>query len=311
MSLRVVFFGTPEMARAALTAVVRAGHRVLAGVCQPDRPAGRGRKLKPPQVKEECGLLGVPVLQPESIKDSGFKEELATLKPDVLVVVAYGRILDREILDIPRIMPVNLHFSLLPQLRGAAPHNWALIQGLAETGVTTIRMVSKLDAGPILLQRRTLIEPRETADRLLGRLTELGAEVLVETLQGLEKGSIDPVDQDEGRVTLAPMLDSRTGRLDPSLPSARVFDLARGVVPWPGPTLAYGDKRLKVFDLDWDREPAEADPGTVVEIGPKGYRIACNGGHLVVGRVQHPGKKPIPAAQAAHGSGPRVGERLS
>ena len=311
MSLRVVFFGTPEMARAALSAVVQTGHNVLAGVCQPDRPAGRGRKLKLPQVKEECGLLGVPVLQPESVKNEDFITDLAALEPDVLCVVAYGRILNQRILDIPRLMPVNLHFSLLPELRGAAPHNWALINGLAETGVSTIKMVRQLDAGPVLAQRRTRIEPAETAGELLSRLTELGAQVLVETLDGLEKGTLTPVEQDEARVTYAPMLEPRDGWLDLSQPARAVFDRARGVVPWPGPSLAYGDKRLKIFDLAWDQEPAQAEPGTVTGLVPGGYRVACGQGSLLVGQVQHPGKKPVQADQAAGGAGPRVGERLA
>ena len=311
MSLRVVFFGTPEMARAALSAVIEAGHQVLAGVCQPDRPAGRGRRLKPPRVKEACDLLGVPVLQPESIRDCDFFDRLAALEPDVLCVVAYGRILNRKILDIPKIMPVNLHFSLLPELRGAAPHNWALIRGLTETGVTTIKMVERLDAGPVLAQLRTRIDPAETAEELLSRLTGLGARALVETLSDLEKGALNPVAQDEERVTYAPMLEPRDGWLDLSLPAQAVYDRARGVVPWPGPSLAYGDRRLKVFDLAWDGEPVQAEPGTVVDLKSRGYRVACGRGSLVVGRVQHPGKKPVQAEQAVRGSGPRVGERLA
>ena len=313
MSLRVVFFGTPEMARTALAAVAGAGHQVLAGVCQPDRPAGRGRKLKVPQVKEECGLLGVPVLQPESLRKSSFADDLAALEPDVLAVVAYGRILSQELLDIPRIMPVNLHFSLLPQLRGAAPHNWALIRGLEETGVSTIKMVPRLDAGPVLLQRRVDIRPGENAQELLARLTLLGARVLVETLEGLEKGTIQPRDQDEAQATLAPLLESQDGWLDPARPAQEVFDRARGVVPWPGPSLAYGHKRLKVFDLALAPETsrAEAPPGTIVALEEGRFRVACGRGGLLIGRVQHPGKKPVAAQEAARGSGPRVGEVLS
>jgi methionyl-tRNA formyltransferase len=311
VSLDLVFFGTPELARVSLQAVLEAGHRVRAGICQPDRPAGRGRKISSPPVAQACRIWEVDLLQPGSVREPEFLDRIRALKPDLLVTVAFGRILPPELLDIPRIMPLNLHFSLLPALRGAAPYNWALIRGLARTGVSTIRMVSALDAGPVLMQKPTPIGPRETAGELAARLSVLGAELLVETLDRLEKGSLSPQPQDEAQVSLAPPLKPRDGWLDPSRPAREVYDRARGVVPWPGPSLAYGRKRLKVFDLDLDQDPPLGKPGEVVALEERGLKMACAQGHLFLGRVQHPGKRPVTAAQAAGGAGPRPGDALT
>ena len=192
MSLDLVFFGTPELARVSLQAVLEAGHRVKAGVCQPDKPAGRGRRISSPPVAQACRIWEVDLLQPGSVRGPRFLDRIKALKPDLLVTVAYGRILPPELLEAPRIMPLNLHFSLLPGLRGAAPYNWALIRGLAETGVTTIRMVPQLDAGPILMQRPTPIDPQETAVDLAARLSCLGAELLVESLTGWKRAHSRP-----------------------------------------------------------------------------------------------------------------------
>lgn len=311
MSLDLVFFGTPELARVSLQAVLEAGHRVRAGVCQPDRPAGRGRRLSSAPVAQACRQWEVDLLQPESVRGEAFAGLIRALRPDLLVTVAYGRILPPELLEAPRIMALNLHFSLLPALRGAAPYNWALIRGLAETGVTTIEMVPQLDAGPILLQRPTPIGSRETAADLAARLSRLGAELLVETLDRLEKGSLTPVPQDESLVSLAPPLRPEDGWLDPSRPAGEAYDRARGVTPWPGPSLAYGGKRLKVFELDFDRDRPAGEPGAVVALGDRGLKVACGQGHLYLGLVQHPGKKPVTAAQAAGGAGPRPGDILA
>ena len=311
MSLNLVFFGTPELARVSLQAVLEAGHRVKAGVCQPDRPAGRGRKISSPPVAEACRLWEVELLQPGSVKDGRFVDRIRSLKPDLLVTVAYGRILPPDLLETPGIMPLNLHFSLLPALRGAAPYNWALIRGMTRTGVTTIRMVPALDAGPILMQRATDIGPRETAQELAARLSGLGAGLLVETLDRLEKDLLQPYPQDESLVSLAPPLKPEDGWLDPSLKARELYDRARGVIPWPGPSLALGRRRLKVFDLAFDRDRPLGRPGEVVGLEEQGLKVACGEGHLFLGRIQHPGKKPVLATQAVGGAGPRPGDILA
>jgi len=310
VSLGVIFLGTPEPARTSLQAILRAGHDVLAVVCQPDRPAGRGRKLKPPPVKSECQDRSLDVLQPESITDPQFAARLKALQPDVLVTVAYGQILPQAILDVPGLMPINLHFSLLPALRGAAPVNWAIINGLEETGVSVIQMVRALDAGPILKQKATAIKPLETAGQLAARLSAMGADLLVQTLAGLEAGTIEPRAQDESRASLAPVLKPADGHLDLSQPARRVQARGRGVTPWPGASVAFGDQRLKLFGLAFDESPAQDRPGQIVDLGPLGFKIACGQGHLFAAQVQHPGKRPVEAAAAARGAGPRVGDRL-
>lgn len=310
MSLKVVFMGTPEMARVSLEEVLRAGHQVRAGVCQPDRKAGRGRKLTAPPVKDACRDWAVPVIQPETAKTPEFLAQLKEIEPDVLVTVAFGQILPQAVLDVPKLMPINLHFSLLPELRGAGPVNWAIINGLARTGVSTIRMTAGLDAGPVLLARATEIGRTETAGELAERLSRLGAEVLIETLSGLEAGGIVERPQDGSRATLAPMLGPRDGILDFSHEARLVQARGRGVTPWPGAKVGYGEKLLKVYDLDYEDSAHQAQPGEVISAGPEGFRVGCGQGSLLIGRVQHPGKKPLAAIQAVNGAGPKVGEIL-
>lgn len=310
MGLKIVHFGTPEESRVSLRAILQAGHEVLAVVTQPDRPAGRGRRLTSPPVKLEALARGIPVLQPKTCRHGQVASQLQELAPEVITVVACGFILTEEILALPKIMPVNLHFSLLPKWRGPAPVAWAIIAGEETTGVTTMKITPPLDAGPILLQRPCAIGPEETAGQLKARLAQLGAELLVETLQNLAEGRLSPVPQDEAAVTWAPALKAEDGFLDFNQPARLVQARARGVTPWPGASAGYAGKRLKVFDCRCDQAKPEGPPGQILGLGPEGFKVACQAGHLYIGRVQHPGKRPVLAAQAARGAGPRVGERL-
>ncbi len=311
MSQRIVFFGTPEMARTSLIALVEAGVEVVAAVTQPDRPVGRGRKLTPPPVKLEAEARGIPVYQPPSIKAETCREWLKDLDADWLVVIAYGQILPPGVLNACREKAVNLHFSLLPAWRGAAPVNWAVANGDAETGVTTMFMDEGLDTGPILLQRKTAIEPTETAGELAARLSLMGGELLVETLDRLAKGEITPTPQDHSRASYARQLKPEDGKLDLTRPAERVSAWARGMTPWPGPFVHYRDKRLKLFGFAHNDSPPKGEPGRVIDVGPQGFKIACGRGHLFVARVQHPGKKIIEAKAAAMGGGPRPGDVLT
>ncbi len=310
MSLRIIFGGTPETARPSLKALFASGHEVAAVITQPDRPAGRGRKLTPPPVKVEASTLGLEVHQFASAKDPKLLKLLEGLRPDVLAVAALGLILPRAVLDACRVMPVNLHFSLLPALRGAAPVNWALIQGFQETGVTTIKMVEGLDEGPILGQRATPIGPHETVGELAARLAQMGAGLLVETLNDLAAGRLEPRPQDQAQASYAPPLRPADGRLDLSQPARMVQARGRGVTPWPGASLGYGPIRLKVYDLDFDQAAPQGEAGVIVDLGPLGFKVACGSGHLFIGRIQHPGRRAIKAAEAVRGAGPRPGERL-
>jgi len=310
VSLRIIFFGTPEVARVSLAALVEEDLAPVAVVSQPDRPAGRGRRLQPPPVKVEALARGLEVLQPEKIKDEAFLARLAGLRPDALVTVAYGRILPAGLLELPRLKPLNLHFSLLPAYRGAAPVAWALINGETSTGLSVIEMVPRLDAGPILAQEEVAIEPGETAGQLGLRLAERGARLLIETLRDLAAGRLEPRDQDESRASYAPPLKPEDGRLDFGQPARALECRGRGVTPWPGARVGFGDLTLKLSGFASDQAQPEAEPGRVVGLGPLGYKIACGRGHLYAAQVQHPGKKPQAARQAAGGAGPRVGDWL-
>ena len=315
MAGRIVFLGTPETARIILARLIQAGPdgdwRVVGVVTQPDKPVGRKRIMTAPPVKEEALAYDLPFFQPSEIKDKRIGAELAELRPDLLITAAYGQFLPKDLLTLPRIKPLNVHFSLLPAYRGAAPVNWALINREAETGVTVMEMRSGLDKGPILSQASTNIEPGETADALLLRLADLGAELLVNTLPDVLDGRIEPRPQDDARASWAPALTSADGRLDLSGSSAAAEARSRGVHPWPGAWLNFNDKRLKVFDLTYDSIDHDAQPGRVIEITDQGAAIACGQGRLIIGRVQHPGKKPVSAAQAAGGAGPKVGDQLN
>lgn len=310
MKGRVVYFGTPDESVASLQALLEAGYDLAAVVTQPDRPAGRGRRLTPPPVKKAAQAQGLTVIQPKTCRHGEITGRIKELSPDFIVTVACGFILPADILALARLAPVNLHFSLLPALRGAAPVAWALINSQEETGVTTIEMVPDLDAGPVFLQRQVSIDPQETAGELTERLAGLGAGLLVKTLEGLTEGRIQPQPQDETAATWAPALKAAEGRLDLTQPARRVRDRVRGVTPWPGASVGYAGKRLKVFDCAFNQNEAGAEPGRVVALGPAGFKVACGQGHLYIGRVQHPGKRPVASAEAARGAGPRVGERL-
>jgi len=307
--VKIVFWGTPEFSLPALRALGDEGHDVLAVVTQPDRPAGRGRELAKSAVKIEAEAEGIPVLQPEKAHDPAFVAELRALEPDLSVVVAYGQILKPEVLSVPRLGSVNIHGSLLPGLRGAAPVQWAIIRGMETAGVTIMRMDAGLDSGPMLLRVEEPIEPDESACELSGRLAEIGAEALIEALALLEAGQIAEEPQDPAQATNAPKLDREQARLDWSRPAAEVSRWMRGLDDVPGawsPLAGTGPVKLFRPTLDG----AAGEPGTVLDVRDDGILVACGEGAVLVREVQPPGKRRMNAADWVRGRGVAVGDRF-
>ena len=301
--LRVVFMGTPDFAVGALRAVAEA-HEVVGVYTQPDRPVGRGLEMKPTPVKRCAQEYGIPVFQPEKLTLPGEFERLVALQPDVIVVVAYGQILRQNVLDLPRLGCVNIHSSLLPRWRGAAPIQWAILGGDRESGVSTMKLVQKLDAGDILLQERTPITPEDTAGSLHDRLAEMGAKLILPTLTGLANGTLPGTSQDESRVTYASKLTKEMEALDPHLGVAILDRRVRALNPWPGTSLwivgSEGRReRLKVKAV----EPfvgVRRHAGALVEVDGK-LALGCSDGVLILSRVQADGKKETDGASFLNG----------
>ena len=316
--MRVVFWGTPEFALPTLGALLGEGHDVAAVVTQPDRPRGRGRSLAPSAVKEFARAESVPVLQPEKARAPEFVEQIEALEADISVVAAYGQILSRELLDAPAHGSINLHPSLLPKLRGAAPINWAIIRGYDVTGVTTMRMTEELDAGPILRQVAEPILPEETATDLTVRLSELGAETMIETLALMELGDLKERPQDDEAATYAPLIGRDDAHVDWSEPAGRVANRIRGLDAVPGAwTLLNGEAELKVYrpGVAGAGHGTDAAPGTVLEVAPshaeEGLLVACGEGAVWVREVKPAGKRRMNAADWLRGRGAEPGDRLT
>lgn len=317
--MRVLFWGTPDFAVPSLRALLGEGHQVVGVVTQPDRPAGRGRKLRPSPVKELALSEDLPVLTPEQARGPAFREALEELDPELSVVVAYGHILAREILELPPSGSVNVHASLLPRLRGAAPVNWALIRGHEETGITVMRMTQEMDEGPILLQRAIPIAPEDSATGLYLRLAELGAEALIEALALMEAGLLDAREQDHDAATYAPKLDRSAARIDWDRPATELANHIRGMDMVPGAWTLLDDLPVKLFTarpvrLDAGARTAgsEPAPGEILVADPDDGLVVATAGPdlLTVEEVQPAGKRRMPVADWLRGGGPRVGERF-
>ncbi|HSO19822.1 MAG TPA: methionyl-tRNA formyltransferase, partial [Desulfosarcina sp.] len=280
--LTIVYMGTPDFAVPSLETLHGSGHTVLAVVTQPDRPKGRGRKLTPPPVKVAAEHLGIPVLQPETVRTDAFHRHMAELAPDLFVVAAFGQILPQTLLDIPKIGAINVHASLLPQHRGAAPIQWAIIEGDRETGITTMMMDAGMDTGDILLAEKTSIGPEETAAELHDRLSEMGARTLARTLARLQDGSLTRTPQDHEKATYAPMLKKTDGEIDWSQPAEQIERRIRGMTPWPGAFTFTDDMRLRIFKARvLDRE-ISVPPGTILECIPGELRVATGKAALAI-----------------------------
>jgi methionyl-tRNA formyltransferase len=297
---RAVFFGSPEFAVPFLHVVARQT-TLCAVVSQPDRPSGRGKHLAEPAVKSAAARLGIPVLQPERIRTPEFEAALRAYAPALFVVVAYGRILPPALLELPRLGPWNVHASLLPALRGAAPIQWAVIGGESRTGVAVMRMEAGLDTGPVAALAETPIADDETAGALFTRLSRLGAELLAETLPRILDGSVAPVAQDHARATLAPPLKKEDGRLDFRQSARAVSARARGVDPWPGATAMLDGQPMKLFQPRVLDGPSSQPPGRVLGLVAEGLAIACADQPVAFAELQLPGRRRLPAAAVVAG----------
>lgn len=310
MSLKVVFMGTPDFAVPCLEKLVSANYDIAAVVTQPDRPKGRGQKLAFSPVKECALKYELPVWQPEKIKDEAFINQISAQAPDVIVVVAYGRFLPKILLDLPRFGCINVHASLLPQYRGAAPIHWAIIHGEIVTGVTTMFMDIGMDTGDMLLKASTGISPDETTGELHDKLKLMGADLLLATLAGCEAGSISREKQDDAAATYAPLLKRETERIDWQKPAAAVHNLVRGLNPWPGAYCEHQGKILKI----WRTEPADfiagAKPGLVAAVADDGIVVGTGSGCIKILELQPQSKKKMACKEYIRGNGLNVGEVL-
>ena len=329
--MRIVFAGSPRFAVPTLERLAAGGgYDLCAVIAQPDRPSGRDQHLQASPVKEAALRLGLPVHQPQKIKSDSARALLETLKPDAMVVVGYGQILPPWLLDLPRLGCINLHGSLLPAYRGAAPIQWAVVNGEFRTGLTTMRMDPGMDTGPILLQWETQIGPEETAAELSERMSLAGPELMIQTIQGLENGSLQAQPQDNSRASRAPLLRKEHGRIDWNLSAAEIFNRVRGFLPWPGAFTEFRGQKLQIWwALPDDRlsyigripelqaqghsdveASAELAAGQLTVHGEH-LRVHCGGGtRLLLLEVQLEGKRRMPAADFIRGARPRVGEHL-
>jgi methionyl-tRNA formyltransferase len=301
--MRLVFLGTPAFAVPTLERLVATRRQVLAVVTQPDRPRGRGQRDAPSPVKEAALRLGLPVHQPERVRRPEAMEMLRALAPDAMVVVGYGQIVPQSVIDIPPLGIVNVHASLLPKYRGAAPLQWAIANGEARSGVTTMRIDAGLDTGDILLARETEIGPQETAVELGARLAGLGADLLVETLAGLEAGVIVPRKQDQAQATYAPLLKKEDGLIDWRQPAASIHNRIRGLQPWPGAYTAFRGQTLHIWRARVaGRTPSERPPGPAGRFSAlKPPTVNCGFGALELVEVQLEGRRRMSASDFANG----------
>jgi methionyl-tRNA formyltransferase len=308
--VRIVFWGTPDFATPALRALIGEGHDVVGVVTQPDRPQGRSRStLVPSPVKVIAVEEGIPVLQPEQPKSPEFVKALETLEPDASIVVAYGRILSKSVIETPRLGTFNVHASLLPHLRGAAPIQAAILEGLTETGVTIMRLVPALDAGPMLLRRATPVAEDETYGELALRLAELGALALIEALTLVDLGIAIEQQQDDAAATYAPKVDREHSRVDWTQPAMQVARGIRAYDPKPGAFTTNGDAELKLFGAN-AAHAHERTPGEILGVDAGGLTVACGEGAVSIAYVQPAGKPRMTAEAWARGRGSAVGTRL-
>ena len=304
--MNIVFMGTPEFAVPCLQKLLDAGYPVTGVFTQPDKPKGRGYKLLPPPVKELALQHHIPVYQPVTLKSDEAFAALQSCAPDLIVVVAYGKLLPKRVLELPRHGCINVHASLLPKYRGAGPIQWAVLNGEAETGVTTMRMAEGLDTGDMLEQSRTPIGENETADELYTRLSHIGADTLLTTLRKLENDALLRTPQQDALSSYAPMLDKSLCPIDFTKDARAVHNQIRGLSSWPAAQTTYKGKRLKVYESRL--VPMDGEPGTVLD--PKKFIVACGKGAVQLLSVQYEGGKRMPADAFLRGRPAEKGEKL-
>jgi len=299
--MRLVFMGTPAFAAACLAAVLETEHEVVGVYTKPDTPKNRGMKLIPSEVKLLAQAHGIPVYQPNSFREDAVVEELRALAPELIIAVAYGKILPQRVLDIPPLGCINIHGSILPALRGSAPVQWAVLQDLPETGVTAMYLNAGMDEGDIIDVRTTPIGENETAGELMERLAPIGAALLKDTLAAIAAGTVSRRPQDPALASYAPMLSKELSPIDWSRPARAILAQIRGLNPWPAATATLGGVEFKI----WEARPFETEnraaPGALLALTKKGLAVACGDGALLITRLQAPGGKAMPAADYFRG----------
>jgi methionyl-tRNA formyltransferase len=322
---KIIFMGTPDFAVPSLAGLLAHGEDVVAVVTQPDRPKGRGRKLTAPPVKLLANDAGLPVLQPEKIRGQDFLDRIKDFQPDLIVVTAYGRILPGHILNLPPLGTINVHGSLLPKYRGAAPVQWALLNGEQETGVTIMQMDEGMDTGDILLTEKIPISQADTAATLMKKLAELGGRALTAALDLLRIGRLTPTRQDESRATSAPPLDKTMGRIDWMQPAPEISCRIRGLDPWPATYTFVGEKRLRLFKPTVIEQQTAMDrilqtapgltepiaPGTICGADDQGLLVACGHDFLLIQEVQSEGGRRMAAGAFLSGHPLTLGQQFS
>lgn len=307
--MRIIFMGTPEFAVPSLEKIISDGHEVMAVFTQPDKPKGRGYHLTPPPVKTAALNHGIKVYQPLTLKDEGTISVIRDIAPDCIVVVAYGRILPQSVLEIPKYGCVNVHASLLPRYRGAAPIQWSVINGEAETGVTTMFMAKGLDTGDMILKGKTKIGENETFGELHDRLMEIGAETLSKTLSLLKDSAAPREKQDDGQSNYAPMIDKNVAKIDWSKQANSIHNLVRGLNPAPAAFTELNGKMLKIHETRLTGETSNLKAGVVTDSGKDGIHVCCGDGKVIlITHVQAQGGKRMSAADFVRGHGIKPGE---
>ena len=311
--MKVIFMGTPDFAVGTLETLIEAGHEVVLAVTQPDKPKGRGKEMQYTPVKE-CALKhDIPVFQPRRVREEECIEELRKYNADIMVVVAFGQILPKEILEMCTYGCVNVHASLLPKYRGSAPIQWAIIDGEEVTGVTTMQMDEGLDTGDMLLKTEVTIEPKETGGSLFDKLADAGAKLCVETLEALQNKTVTPIPQGETTTAYAKMLDKQLGNIDWNKTAVQIERLIRGLTPWPSAYTNWNEKVMKIWDAEVsaiDIETEDAKPGTIVKVEKDAFYVQTGEGLLKVCELQIPGKKRMDAGAFLRGYQVKVGEKL-
>ena len=308
---RIIFMGTPDFAVPPLKALHQSSHDVTLVVTQPDRPKGRGRVMASPSAKKAAEALGYHVIQPPDIRSETFEKQIKEIAPDLIVVVAYGKILPKHILDLPRIGTINIHASLLPKYRGPAPIQWAIINGEKETGVTTMFMDEGLDTGDILLSSKVEIAPSDTSATLHDRLALLGGDVLMRTLAALEVGDLKPTPQDHAHATHSTLLKKKDGQIDWNTSAEKLDAFIRGMTPWPGAFTFYQTRRLNIFSARPVSMDAAEKPGTVIKSFPDELRVATGKGALSILEIQGASGKRLQIKEFLKGSDISAGTVLS
>ena len=305
--MKLVYMGTPDIARVCLEKLYTSGFEIAAVYTKPDTPKNRGMKLIPSEVKQYAQSVGLPVIQPVSFRDDAVVEQLRTLAPDLIVVVAYGKILPQRVLDIPKYGCINMHASILPELRGAGPVQWSILNHCDETGVSAMYLTAGMDEGDVIEIRKTPIDPMETSSELMARLAEIAGDLACDTVRNIEAGTAQRTPQDNAKATYAPMLSKSLSPIDWTQCARYVIDQVRGLIPWPVATTEIQGKKFKIYRVEKTGTTSEQTPGTLVALTKQGLEVVCGGGEvLVIRELQAEGGKRMAAADYFRGHPIRI-----